>query len=138
MTVKSVPAAAPPPATEMRRLALEQAAAPAAAAVVGAAGAELDAWLWAVLGAVLAAATLELGAAGVLVVCAGALELCEAQPTARIDTPATIPAVSEFRAICTLSAIGAIPPVKSPESQVRITTYTTPVRPHWLRHFSAV
>jgi hypothetical protein len=117
----------------MRRFELEQATAPAGAALVCVAGAELVVSpLVGVLG-VLAGETLELAADAWLVAWAGALELCEPQPTARIVPATTIPAVSEFRAICTLSAIGAIPPVKSPESQVRITTYTTAVRPHWLR-----
>src|ERR1700722_6939449 len=130
MTVKSVPAPAPPLPSEMCRFELEQAAAPAGAALVCVAGAEL---VVSALVGVLAGETLELAADAWLVAWAGALELCEPQPTARIVPATAIPAVSEFRTICTLSAIGAIPPVKSPESQVRMTTYTTAVRPHWLR-----
>ncbi|MGH3206358.1 MAG: hypothetical protein ACRDNO_01215 [Trebonia sp.] len=112
MIVKSVPAPAPPLATETRRSELEHAAAPAGAALVCVAVAGLDAWPEALLVAVLAAETLELGVDAWLVVLAGALELCDAQPTARIDIAATIPAVSEFRTICTLSVISAIPSSK--------------------------
>lgn len=117
-TVKSVPAAAPPPPSVMRRLDVEQDGALAGALLLEAL---LEAGALAALARVLAAATLDCWPAG----WPAELELCEPQPAARITAMAAIALVSEFRAVRALIGMRAIPSVKSSDSHARITTAKT-------------
>src|SRR5579871_3512695 len=89
--VKSVPAAAPPLPSVMRRFRVEQDGAFAAAPEC-----VTEAGLEATLAGVLAEATPVCEGAAWLAGRAAAAELCEPQPTARIEAAATTPPVSEF------------------------------------------
>ena len=113
-TVKSVPAAAPPAPSVMRRLDVGQDGTLAGALLLEAL---LEAGAVAALARVLAAATLDCWPAG----WPAELELCEPQPAARITAMAAIALVSEFRAVRALIGMRAIPSVKSSDSHARIT-----------------